>query len=179
MTATLASQSEADDAELMRRVQNDDANAFAALYDRFGVPAYWIATGIAHNGTRAEDIVQEAFLSIWRSRAGYQSDLGSVGGWVMGTVRNRALDSLRRNKRHDDRRASSDHIDEHVQATGDLEQTVAERDQAAQLRDALARLPAAQCEVIALAYFGEMSTSEIARELTLPWARSKGACASA
>ena len=68
---------------------------------------------------------------------------------------------------------------EQLQAPGDLEQSVAERDQAARLRGSLDKLPGAQREVIALAYFGEMSTSEIARELTLPLGTVKVACASA
>ena len=174
MTEVPAFYGQADDAELMRRVQNDDADAFAALYDRLFVRAYRIAIGIAHDRTRAQDSVQDAFLSVWRSRAAYQPQRGPVAAWVMGTVRNRAIDSLRRNGRHDEKRASGEHIDEQLQAPGDLEQRVAERDQAARLRGLLDKLPDAQREVIALAYFGEMSTSEIARELTLPLGTVKG-----
>jgi len=174
VTEVPASYGQADDAELMRRVQNDDADAFAALYDRLFVRAYRIAIGIAHDRTRAQDSVQDAFLSVWRSRAAYQPERGSVVGWVMGTVRYRAIDSLRRNRRHDDQRASGEHIDEQLHAPGDLERGVAERDEAARLREVLDKLPDAQREVIALAYFGELSTSEIARELTLPLGTVKG-----
>ncbi len=99
---------------------------------------------------------------------------GTVTGWVMGTVRNRAIDSFRRNAPHDSRRAAEDHIDERLQAPGSLEETTGERDQAARLRGVLAQLPVAQREVIALAYFGELSTTEIARELALLLGTIKG-----
>lgn len=98
-------------------------DAFGALYDRFGTRAYRVAYAISRDGTRAEDIVQEAFLSVWRSRAAYQPQRGPVTGWVMGTVRNRAIDSFRRNGPHDSRRAGEDHIDERLQAPGSLEET--------------------------------------------------------
>ncbi len=92
----------------------------------------------------------------------------------MGTVRNRAIDSFRRNAPHDSRRAAEDHIDERLQAPGSLEETTGERDQAARLRGVLAQLPVAQREVIALAYFGELSTTELARELALLLGTIKG-----
>lgn len=174
MTVSLAPAVELGDVELMVRVQADDPDAFGALYDRFGTRAYRVAYAISRDGTRAEDIVQEAFLSVWRSRAAYQPQRGTVTGWVMGTVRNRAIDSFRRNGPHDSRRAGEDHIDERLQAPGSLEETTGERDQAARLRGVLGQLPAAQREVIALAYFGELSTTEIASELSLPLGTIKG-----
>ena len=163
-----------DDALLMRRVQIDDAEAFGALYDRFAGRAYGLALNIAHNDARAQDVVQDAFLSVWRSRASYRPERGTVNSWILGTVRNRALDSLRRNGRHDTRRAPGEGIAEQLQALGDLEHTIAERDQASRLRALLATLPDAQRDVITLAYFGEMSTSEIARELSVPHGTVKG-----
>ena len=86
----------------------------------------------------------------------------------MGTVRNRAIDSDRRHRRHDDRRADVEHIDERVPGPDEVEGTAIERDEATKLRSVLARLPAQQRDVITLAYFGEMSATEIARELSLP-----------
>ncbi len=141
MTVSLAPAVELGDVELMVRVQADDPDAFGALYDRFGARAYRVAYAISRDGTRAEDIVQEAFLSVWRSRAAYQPQRGTVTGWVMGTVRNRAIDSFRRNGPHDSRRAGEDHIDERLQAPGSLEETTGERDQAARLRGVLGQLP--------------------------------------
>ncbi len=174
MTRTLTPSADLGDAELMLRVQADDRDAFVALFDRFGGRAYRVAYTIARNDTRAEDIVQEAFLSIWRNRARYVPQRGSVIAWVIGIVRNRALDSARRNGRHDTRRADDGQIHERLQAPGSLEQSAAEREEAAQLRGVLAQLPAAQREVIVLAYFGELSAPEIAGELSIPLGTVKG-----
>ena len=163
-----------DDAELMLRVQADDQDAFGALFDRFATRALGVAYAVAGDRTRAEDTVQEAFLSIWRSRATFRPELGSVSSWVMGIVRHRALDSARSNGRHDSRRADDERIEEHFQAPGNVEQAAGERDEATRLRDTLTRLPAAQREVIALAYYGELSTTEIATHLSLPLGTIKG-----
>ena len=162
------------DAALMRRVQADDPDAFAMLYDRFAARAYGVAFSVGRDDARAEDVVQDAFLSVWTARQRYRPERGTVVAWILGTVRNRAIDSLRRNRRHDDRRAGLDMIEERVPAPGNVEEEAGERDQAAQLRSTLARLPAAQRDVITLAYFGELSTIEIAEELALPLGTVKG-----
>lgn len=170
----LASTADLDDTELMARVQADDADAFRFLFDRFATMAYRVAYSIVRDGGRGEDVVQEAFLSAWRTRGAYCAERGSVGAWLMGIVRHRALDSVRRNARHDDRRADEERITEGGEAPGGIEDAVAEREQAIHLRGVLARLPVAQREVIALAYFGELSSSEIASELALPLGTVKG-----
>lgn len=174
MTHGLAPAAALGDEELMLRVQANDPAAFGVLFDRFAVRAMRLACAIARDNARAEDIVQEAFLSLWRSRATYQPRRGTVSGWVMGTVRHRGLDSARHNGRHERRRADEDHVDQRDRTTQSTEQTTLERDQAARLRAVLARLPAAQREVIALAYFGELSAAEIAGELSLPLGTVKG-----
>jgi RNA polymerase sigma-70 factor (ECF subfamily) len=166
---------ETQDEALMARVQRDDSGAFGELYDRFSPRAYGVARAVTRDGTHAEDIVQEAFLSVWRSRARYRPQYGTVGAWVMGIVRNRAIDSLRRQGRHDQRRAGEHDLEQRLAVPGEsLEDVAGERDEAARLRATLARLPAAQREVITLAYFGELSTSEIASELELPLGTVKG-----
>jgi len=172
--STVVPVTELSDAELMLRVQADDPEAFGALYDRFGARAYRVAFALARDPTRAEDIVQDAFLSIWRGRAMYQPQRGALVAWILGVVRNRALDALRRNGRHDTRRADEEQIDQQLQSVGSAQDRLGEREEAAELRGVLARLPAAQREVIALAYFGELSTSEIASELSLPLGTVKG-----
>ena len=174
MTRALGAVPDEDDHALMARVQADEPEAFGELYSRFGDGAYRVAYGVARDGSRAEDIVQEAFLSVWRHRAVYRPEAGSVRGWLMGTVRNRAIDSFRKHARHDTRRAEVELIDERRPASGDVADVVGARDEADRLRTTLARLPAAQRDVITLAYFGELSTTEIAAELSLPLGTVKG-----
>ena len=173
-TATYAPPAGLDDAQLMARVQRDDQEAFGILYDRLSRRAYAVALGSGHDRARADDVVQEAFASIWRSRAGYRPDRGTVSAWMVSTVRHRAIDALRANGRHDRRRSSDEGVEERFEASGDVAQDVVERQQAAQLRTLMVRLPDAQREVLTLAYFGELSATEISRELELPLGTVKG-----
>ncbi len=163
------------DEQLMCRVQDDDPDAFAEIYDRHAVRALRVARSVCRDQGRAEDAVQEGFLSIWRSRSSYRSEKGSVQGWVMTAARNRALDSLRHDaavKRPDlveleerDRHRSPDLTPADALAAG------SDRDA---MLTALRQLPGAQAEVIALAFFGELSHSEIATQLGLPKGTVKG-----
>ncbi len=174
MAARSGAPAELGDMELMQRVQTDDPLAFGALFDRFASRAYRVAFAIVRDKTRAEDIVQEGFLSVWRGRAQYQPQRGPVVSWIMGTVRSRAVDSGRRHGRHDDRRTGLENVDRQLPAHDDVPATVIERDRAAELRSVLARLPDEQRDVITLAYFGELSATEIADAMSLPVGTVKG-----
>lgn len=158
----------------MARVQRDDTNAFSVLYDRFSRRAYAVAMASGHDRSRAEDVVQEAFISVWRNRSAYLPDRGAVSAWLLTNVRHRAIDAFRKQDRHDRRSTFGEADEERVAASGDLERDVAERAQAAQLRGLMMKLPDAQREALALAYFGELSVSEISRQLELPLGTVKG-----
>src|SRR3954468_15376367 len=104
------------DEELMQLVQDGDPRAFELLYDRHGDAAFSLAYRMVGDRVAAEDITQEAFLSIWRSRERYQRDRGSVRTWVLGIVHHRGIDALRRNMVHQRRRASAEGIEERYEA---------------------------------------------------------------
>jgi RNA polymerase sigma-70 factor (ECF subfamily) len=158
----------ATDQELMRCVQENVAEAFDALYDRLAPKALRVAGGVCADDDRARDAVQDGFLSIWRGRARYRPERGEVHTWAFEIVRNRAIDSQRRNGRHDRRRHDLDGVAGQLYAPDDPEADAVASDDARHLRALLADLPATQREVIALAYFGQLSHSEIALELGLP-----------
>ena len=80
----------------MTLVERRDADAFAVLYDRHGGAAYSLAHRIVGDPALAEDVTQEAFISVWRSGARFDAARGSVRSWTLGIVRNRAIDALRR-----------------------------------------------------------------------------------
>src|SRR5262245_18014516 len=84
------------DEDLMTQVERRDADAFAILYDRHGGAAYSLAHRIVGDPSVAEDVTQEAFLSVWRSGARFDPTRGSVRTWTLGIVRNRSIDALRR-----------------------------------------------------------------------------------
>lgn len=159
---------------LMTRVQGDDPTAFGELYDRHAAAALGVARSICASSAHAEDVVQEGFLSIWRSRATYEPARGrTFRGWAMQIVRNRAIDS-RRQAGVRPRITSGDVKAPPGAATRSAHDEAVERSEHRGLNDALERLPQAQAEVIALAYFGGMSHTQIAEKLHLPRGTVKG-----
>lgn len=162
------------DEDVMLLVQDADARAFEVLYDRHGGAAFSLAYRMVGNRTAAEDIVQEAFLSIWRSRIRFQRERGSVRTWVLGIVHHRAIDSLRRNLVHERRRASAEGIEERLEASELTDVEVVRREEAHTLRAALENLPDEQSRVIELAYFGGFTHTQIADILEQPVGTIKG-----
>src|ERR687897_1388927 len=100
------------DEEVMQLVGDGNPRAFELLYDRHGGAAFSLAYRMIGNRVAAEDITQEAFLSIWRSRMRYDRARGSVRTWVLGIVHNRTIDSLRRSTVHDRRRETMEGVEE-------------------------------------------------------------------
>ena len=162
------------DEELMHLVQSGNARAFELLYDRHGGAAFSLAYRMVGNRVTAEDISQEAFLSIWRSKMRYKQELGSVRTWVLGIVHHRAIDALRRNLVHDRRRTEVEGIEERFEAKELTEVEAVRRLEAKSVRSALDSLPDDQCRVIELAYFGGFSHSQIAETLEMPIGTVKG-----
>ncbi len=162
------------DEEIMHLVQEGDPRAFELFYDRHSGPAFSLAYRMVGNRTVAEDVSQEAFVSIWRSRLRYQSDRGSVRTWVLGIVHHRAIDALRRNTVHDKRRASAEGIEERFEAREQTDVEAARREEARSVRAAIEELPEEQVRVIELAYFGGFSHSQIADQLDMPIGTVKG-----
>jgi RNA polymerase sigma-70 factor (ECF subfamily) len=162
------------DEDLMLLVRQGDAAAFDVVYERHATAAFSLAYRMMGRRGAAEDVVQEAFLSLWRSGARYDHTRGSVRTWVLGIVHHRAIDALRRGIRHESRRASDEGIDERFEADDRTDLQAARREEAAQVRTALASLPAEQSRAIELAYFGGFSHSEIADMLQTPVGTVKG-----
>jgi RNA polymerase sigma-70 factor (ECF subfamily) len=162
------------DEELMELLAHGDARAFEAIYDRHGGPAFSLAYRMVGNRAIAEDITQEAFLSIWRSRLRYRRERGSVRSWVLGIVHHRGIDALRRNLVHERRRASAEGIEERHEAPDRTDLEVVRRDEARSVRAAIDELPDQQSKVIELAYFGGFTHTQIAEMLEMPIGTVKG-----
>jgi RNA polymerase sigma-70 factor (ECF subfamily) len=162
------------DEDLMQLVQRGEAAAFEVVYDRHADVSFALAYRMCGSRPVAEDVVQEAFLSIWRSGARYDRARGSVRTWVLGIVHNRAIDALRRSVVHERRRASDEGIEERLQSPERTELEVARRDEARTIRVLLDGLPTEQSRVIELAYFGGFTHTEIAELLGAPIGTVKG-----
>jgi RNA polymerase sigma-70 factor (ECF subfamily) len=162
-----------DDRSLLRRIAQGDQAACAALYDRYGASALGIAVKICNNRALAEDVVQEAFLSIWQRASRFDADRGtSVAAYLFGAVHNKAVDSIRHEeslrRRQDalgDLPGASDG-DEVVEAAwlGVRRQEV---------RAAVARLSPTQREAMELAYFEGLTYREVADKLGIPLGTAK------
>jgi RNA polymerase sigma-70 factor (ECF subfamily) len=162
------------DEEVMHLVQRGDPRAFELLYDRHGGAAYSLAYRIVGRQAAAEDVVQEALLSIWRSRLRYDQTRGSVRTWILGIVHNRAIDGLRRSSVHDRRRATLEVVEDRFETGERTDVEVARREEARSVRGALETLPDEQRRTIELAYFGGFTHSQIAEMLDEPVGTVKG-----
>jgi RNA polymerase sigma-70 factor (ECF subfamily) len=163
------------DEELMPRIGEKDPDAFEVFYDRHGGVAYSLAYRIVGERGAAEDVVQEAFVSIWRSGARYDRARGSVRSWMLGIVRNRAIDFLRSKAgRAPKLDFDDDAVLEHRPAAELTDAEALRRETTHELRGALGELPSEQSKVIELAYFGGFSHSEIAKMLDVPLGTVKG-----
>ena len=162
------------DEDLMHLVARAEPQAFEVLYERHSGPAFSLAYRMVGNRAAAEDVVQEALLSAWRSGGRYDRARGSVRTWLLGIVHNRAIDALRRSIAHDRRRASDEGLEERFAATDRTDLDVVRDEDARVVRAALHELPAEQQRVITLAYFGGFTHTEIAELLGQPLGTVKG-----
>ena len=154
--------------------QARDSEAFATLYDRHSRAAYSLAYRMMGERQAAEDLVQEAFLKLWRGAASsYRPERGSVRSWLLAIVHNRAIDQLRSS-------ASRRRTQEKVEATAPrFQPSEAFKEswrnvQREQVREALKGLPEEQLKVLELAYFSGYTHVEIAGLLDLPLGTVKG-----
>ena len=157
----------------MSLIDSGDAGAFAGLYARHSRVAYSLAYRMMGERQAAEDLVQDAFLNVWRAAGSYRAQRGSVRTWVLSIVHNRGIDQLRSS-------ASRRRIQDRAEATTPTWQpseVFAEtwrNSQREQVREALRGLPPQQLKVLELAYFSGYTHKEIAELLDLPLGTVKG-----
>lgn len=162
------------DEELMTLVYDGDPRAFEVIFDRHAGAALALAKRMCGRRGLAEEIVQEAFVSLWRSAARYDPSRGSVRSWVLRVVHNRAIDAFRRELPSTSHDVPDDWISETLPARERTEDQVERRSDARLVRTALDDLPKDQRQVIELAYFGGLSHAQIAKVLGLPAGTVKG-----
>jgi RNA polymerase sigma-70 factor, ECF subfamily len=152
------------DEALVALAARSEQPALAELYDRYGRTAYGLALRVLRDQALAEDAVQEAFLTVWRSAARFMPERGKASTWILTLVHRRAVDAVRREQR---RRADS--LDSAAEPTVEgAEENAFLHLQRERVQAALRHLPDAQREALELAYYGGFSQSELAERLGQP-----------
>lgn len=156
---------------LLDQVAQQDAAALKSLYDACSGKLYGLALRVVTQRELAEDVLQEAFLTIWRNAPDYRASLSPPMAWMGLIVRSRALDLLRR--RASERLHLTQEIDEVLSDTLDgggptPMDTVESSQQAWALHQCLSRLDSKHRELVNLAYMRDLSHSELASQLKMP-----------
>ena len=153
------------DEALLSLVAGSDDRALAELYDRFGRVAYGLALRIVRDEALAQDAVQDAFLTVWRSADRFLAERAKASTWILTLVHRRAVDLVRR----EDRRRGEPLESAPEPAVGDSLEDEAELGfQRKLVRAALLRLPPEQREALELGYYGGLTQSELAERLGQP-----------
>ncbi len=149
---------------LLGRVASErDRTAFAALFSHFAprVKAYLLRQGAP--ASVAEDLAQEALLSMWRKAHLFDPAKASVGTWLFTIARNLRIDAIRREKRPE-----LDPEDFMPDSAPAADEGLVQADDESRLRQALKDLPADQIQVVELSFFADKAHSQIATELGIP-----------
>ena len=166
----------------MEDLARQNPRALEQLYDRYSRVVYSLALRITRQSATAEEIVQEVFLQLWRNAHAYHSSRGPVEPWLLTLARHRSLDIIRAKAEKQRRREEGvEYFPSQVPSDAPeqwMEEWMDQRERAQRVRNLIQALPEAQRRAIELAYFEEMTQSEIARTMNEPlgtvktWIRS-------
>jgi RNA polymerase sigma-70 factor (ECF subfamily) len=152
----------AADISLVSAIRSGDENAMGRLYDRYSSIVYSVALRVLGDTGRAEDVLQEVFMQLWRNPGVFDSSRGNLGAWLAVIARNRAIDLIRK------RQPETDIADVIVSVEPDMAGD-AERARAMEkVRGALGDMPAAQRSALEMAYFEGLTHTEIAAKTGEP-----------
>ncbi len=156
-----------EDAVFLRAIQAGDQQAVAGLYDRYGGIAYGLAYRITSDATLAEDVVQEAFISVWRQAARFDPARGQVRSWLLTIVHHKAVDAVRRRSNRSER-ALPEGPEEFIATRGRPDEIAEMTMDAEAVREAVQAIPDDQRRTVEMAYFEGMTHVEIAERMDVP-----------
>jgi len=151
---------------LLDRIAAQEAPALKELYEHTSSKLYGLAMRVVGKREWAEDVLQEAYMTIWRSAGSYRASLSPPLAWMGLIVRSRGLDFLRR--RTADRSNITQELDEVLADTLDGDSPNPMDQLALALHQCMTRLDQRQRELVSLAYLRDLSHSELAEQLRLP-----------
>lgn len=170
MIGKTASGGEAE-VELMQRIKAKDAEALGQLYDLYNRLLYSVILSIVKTKPEAEDVLQEVFINIWQKANMFNENRGNVFSWVVALTRNSAIDRIRSKGYKTQLKASENIENPAINLEGDyydpLETTIFS-DRAELVKDALAKLPDLQQQVLQIAYYKGLTQTEISDHLDVP-----------
>src|ERR671936_674504 len=153
------------DEAVVALVARSDEQALAELYERFGRVAYGLALRVLRDESLAEDAVQDAFLTAWRTAGRFVPERAKASTWLLTLVHRRAVDLVRREER---RRAEPIEAASEPASETAIDEAVWLRYERERVQEALRRLPDQQREALELAYYGGVTQSELAERLGQP-----------
>jgi RNA polymerase sigma-70 factor (ECF subfamily) len=154
------------DIELLKSIAAKDDVALALLYDRYRIILFGLLMRILNNREEAEDVLQEAFLQVWRKAADFDENRGRPFTWLVTLARSRGIDRVRTlSARERLAKAGAREVSEEI---SDAASDAFKSEQRGLVTDALAQLPDEQKRPIMLAYFDGLTQSEIATRLGAP-----------
>lgn len=140
--------------------------AFAAIYDRYRLILFGLVLRILHDREEAEDVLQEAFLQVWRRAGDFDEARGRAFTWLVTIARSRALDRLRAAGSRD--RLATQAATVAPDSVIDAVDEALRSERETVVRQALSELPAEQRRALLLAYFEGLTQTEIAERLGTP-----------
>lgn len=167
---------EPTDEELISAICKGEESAIETLYEHYHRYAYSLAYRILRDPVASEDIVQDAFLAIWRKASLYQAQNGNVLSWIQAIVRHRAIDKIRASAHRDYQWTplQVDNEQEPPSEQPDVWEQAWQSEQHRIIREVMVQIPSEQRMVIELAYFGGLTHVEIAEQCQIPLGTVKG-----
>ncbi len=147
-------------------MQAGDEKALAELYDRYTPLVYPVALRILRRAADAEEVVQQAWLQVWKGAAGYDAGRGTVAAWLLTVARSRALDLYRSLASR--RRAEGQADPEPLTPSEDPTASATQRQMSERVRKAMEGLTPQQRQALEIAYFEGLSQSEVAARMQTP-----------
>lgn len=158
------------DGELMRRLSGGDEAAFSNFYRRFAPGLFSMIYQVLQDQKESEDVLQEAFLQMWKKAASYDASRSSLFTWAVMISRNKAIDRLRSRQRRfrTIEAVTAEFAVVPAEAAGQADELLDQSEERGRVREALSKLPEGQREAINLAFFRGLTQTEISSQLNAP-----------